>query len=602
MATFMSLEQMIDQACDEINHQPNLSLNLEIVDVINRKKSASREAASAIVRNVNGRSSHTALLALTLLDNCVKNCGYPFHLIISTKEFLNELVRRFPERPVNVTQVQYRILELIQQWNATLCVTSRYKDDFVHINDMYRLLSFKGYRFPAVAPDAAVLNPPEVFKTERELEEEDRIAQGAKLEELLRVGTPAALEQANDLMKVMAGYDLEKRPDYKKEVNEELDRIEQRVHLLNDMLNGKTSEERFKHDSTIEELFGSSKSAQTRIQSLVSSGEEEDRMERLLELNDLINTVIAKYEDFKSGKSVAKTNPASPTPSTGAASAKRPVVSPQTGPINLIDLDASELPAVVNFGLSTGTAAASKPPGNNLLDDLSNLNFAAPSAHSSAAVNPFASSTGASFIGLAPLAQPSTLPALSQPSVHGFGQGATLAGNTLGAAAGFPGTAGLSSSGSGTFQPAQAIPGFAQFGVPGTPGKTSPVQNAVSPVSPTQAQKREVVIFNKNGIQVHMKLLWKDNGWLSQLVFINTTPVPMADLNFQLALPKAMVLQMDPLSGQVIAPLNMAQVTQNLKISNPTKEPLRVRFKLSYSLNGAVVSEQGEYGDAAFTM
>ena len=34
-----------------------------------------------------------------LLDHCVKNCGYPFHLQISTKEFLNELVRRFPSQP-----------------------------------------------------------------------------------------------------------------------------------------------------------------------------------------------------------------------------------------------------------------------------------------------------------------------------------------------------------------------------------------------------------------------------------------------------------------------------------------------------------------------
>lgn len=34
-----------------------------------------------------------------LLDTLVKNCGYPFQLQIATKEFLNELVRKFPERP-----------------------------------------------------------------------------------------------------------------------------------------------------------------------------------------------------------------------------------------------------------------------------------------------------------------------------------------------------------------------------------------------------------------------------------------------------------------------------------------------------------------------
>jgi hypothetical protein len=34
-----------------------------------------------------------------LLDTLVKNGGYPFQLQVGTKEFLNELVRKFPERP-----------------------------------------------------------------------------------------------------------------------------------------------------------------------------------------------------------------------------------------------------------------------------------------------------------------------------------------------------------------------------------------------------------------------------------------------------------------------------------------------------------------------
>jgi ADP-ribosylation factor-binding protein GGA len=46
----------------------------------------------------------------------------------------------------------------------------------------------------------------QVLKTEDQLEAEDREAQGAKLENLLRIGTPAALAEANDLMKIMSGY------------------------------------------------------------------------------------------------------------------------------------------------------------------------------------------------------------------------------------------------------------------------------------------------------------------------------------------------------------------------------------------------------------
>jgi ADP-ribosylation factor-binding protein GGA len=37
--------------------------------------------------------------------------------------------------------------QLIHEWKNTICVTSKYKDDLVHIRDMHRLLSYKGYRF-----------------------------------------------------------------------------------------------------------------------------------------------------------------------------------------------------------------------------------------------------------------------------------------------------------------------------------------------------------------------------------------------------------------------------------------------------------------------
>ena len=104
------------------------------------------------------------LTRVKLLDICAKNCGYPFHLQISTKEFLNELVRRFPERPpIRGTRPQNKILELIEEWRQTICQTSKYKEDLGFIRDMHRLLSHKGYMFPEVRPDdAAVLNPSDV--------------------------------------------------------------------------------------------------------------------------------------------------------------------------------------------------------------------------------------------------------------------------------------------------------------------------------------------------------------------------------------------------------------------------------------------------------
>jgi len=159
------LQRFIQAACSPENYEPNLALNLEISDLINSKKgTAPREAAVAIVNYINHRNPNVSLLALSLLDICVKNCGYPFHLQIGTKEFLNELVRRFPERPpMRYSRVQMKILEAIEEWRSTICETSRYKEDMGFIRDMHRLLSYKGYTFPEVRrDDAAVLNPSDV--------------------------------------------------------------------------------------------------------------------------------------------------------------------------------------------------------------------------------------------------------------------------------------------------------------------------------------------------------------------------------------------------------------------------------------------------------
>ncbi|KAJ1339690.1 hypothetical protein BSLG_005723 [Batrachochytrium salamandrivorans] len=190
---------------------------------------------------------------------------------------------------MNITATQHRILELMQLWNATLCVNSRYKEDFKHINDI---------------SSSCTKN----LKTEDELEEEDRKAHGVKLEELIRKGTPAALAQANELMKVMTGYVwvdwMSVKSQTIKEVNQEIERIESRIILLNDMLNQRRPGESLAADSTIEELYRTAKSAQTKLQSFIELNDDEDRLARLLELNDLINIVLQKYSDVKSGKAI----------------------------------------------------------------------------------------------------------------------------------------------------------------------------------------------------------------------------------------------------------------------------------------------------------
>lgn len=78
----------------------------------------------------------------------------------------------------NAPPTHHRILEMIGEWNLSLAQNSRYKDDFKHVNDMFRLLQYKGYKFPETSKDIFLL-PPMTLQTEDQLEAEDRENQGA---------------------------------------------------------------------------------------------------------------------------------------------------------------------------------------------------------------------------------------------------------------------------------------------------------------------------------------------------------------------------------------------------------------------------------------
>ncbi|GAA5870301.1 hypothetical protein JCM8547_006597 [Rhodosporidiobolus lusitaniae] len=370
----------IERACDPSLHEPNLSLDLEIADLINSKKANTpREAAVEVVRLINHRNTHVAMLALHLLDILVKNCGYPFHLQISTKEFLNELVRRFPERPPTFPPPPMKkVLELVHEWKNTICVTSKHKEDLVHIRDMHRLLSYKGYRFPDFDRRAhSVLNPnAETLQTPDELEEEDREAQAAKLQELIRRGTPKDLAAAQELMKIMAGAAPEKQPNYEDQVAKELDRIQQRVLLLNEMLNNAKPKERFVEGDAYDQIAQKCRHVQPKLQKWIADSAENnpDAMDRLLLINDLINNVIKRYEAFKAGdrSATAEIDPALNGSSAAGSKARQ-----QAAQVSLIDFDdddafnAPTSPAPPHAGSSAPLAAGPSNP----LDDLASLSL-----------------------------------------------------------------------------------------------------------------------------------------------------------------------------------------------------------------------------------
>ncbi|BEJ13198.1 hypothetical protein CspHIS471_0303720 [Cutaneotrichosporon sp. HIS471] len=358
-----AVQALVDQACDPTLMSANDVVNIELAEAINKKKANSaREATQALLVYINSRNPNQSLIALNVLDHLVKSCGYPIHLQISTKEFLNELVRRFPERPPMVVgRVMARILELIHEWKNTICVASKHKDDLVHIRDMHRLLSYKGYRFKPfdAARAMATRNPNEDLKSPEELEDEDRNAKQAKLQELIRRATPRDLAAAQELMKQLAGAEPDKAVDYEKQTVSELEKVQSKAILLNDMLDNAKEGERVGVEGDVyDQVAAACRGARPRIQKWIENdtGEHEGLMDRLLMCNDLINSALDRFEAAKRGD-------------WGAAQTIAQQSNPAKKANDLISFDA--------FGDDEDTGGVSLPSGGDAAPSSSNPGFTA---------------------------------------------------------------------------------------------------------------------------------------------------------------------------------------------------------------------------------
>ncbi|KAB5591381.1 hypothetical protein CTheo_5172 [Ceratobasidium theobromae] len=314
------VELMVQRACDPSLHEPNYALNLELVEYIKKKKANTpREAAMATVHNINHRNPHVSILALNLLQTLVSSLGHLFHLQIATKEFLNELVRRFPERPPPFPgPIMTRILDMIHEWRETICKESRWKEDLGNIKDMHRLLGYKGYRFREARSNQQSQSAEATanLKSPEELEQEDRDAQSAKLQELIRRGTPRDLAAAQELMKSLSGA----------------------VILLNELLDNfdVSRGEKFAKGDAYDQVASVCRQARPKIQKWIGEAEEGDpeSLDTFLHVNDMINNVLDRYERYQKGDySVV----AEPTQTTSGA-------APKNNLIDFFDDDSSSAP------------------------------------------------------------------------------------------------------------------------------------------------------------------------------------------------------------------------------------------------------------------
>ncbi|EZF29467.1 hypothetical protein H109_00593 [Trichophyton interdigitale MR816] len=613
-----TLQRYIHNACDPQNYEPNLALNLEVVDLINTKRgNAPREAAMTIVQLINSRNANVAMLALALLDICVKNCGYPFHLQISTKEFLNELVRRFPERPpIRPSRAQQRILESIEEWRQTICQTSRYKDDLGFIRDMHRLLLYKGYMFPEIRrEDAAVLNPSDNLQSAEEMEEEEKIAQSAKLQELIRRGNPDDLREANRLMKIMAGYDTRHRTDYRAKAAEEVSRVQEKAKLLEEMLENFKPGDKLSEGDVYEELASALQNAHPKIQKMCEDeSEDNEAVSKLLEINDSIHRTVQRYKLIKAGDVTAAANIPKGTLGTSTGVKKN-----AANELSLIDFGGEEEQV---SAASNGSTAVKPPAASTLEGDLLGLSFQdEPQGQGSVALplgpaEELLLTTGEGSSS-ASLPKSPSIPSTSTPTPKPSDAFATIISGGSRTSSPFNKLQSSASSNAAS----SSLLDLGQL-ASGPPAPTLHAQHSPQPTSQskqvTTAQTSDAddewtfssalpeetlpsqntieVLNTTIGIKMQVKRFPGENKIHGLVSFSNNTPHAISELHFQIAIEKAYSLQLRPQSGRDIAPYQKIGVQQQLQMDGvqPGKgNTVRLRYKVSYKVGQELNESDG---------
>lgn len=238
-----------------------------------------------------GEDAQQVHLALCLLDLLVINCGYPMHLAVSRREFLNKLVYRFPPNAFHdpLDKCHHIILTLLKKWTVALSERSKHHGDFGNIRLMASLLRAKGFPSPEVREaeiDAIIAHERVGLRTKEELEAEERLVLETKLEELLNRGTPGDLRMANELMKKIIGYtEADNQQTYSKSESQ----IEHDLNLLHDkvILLESTGE-----GASRDILLRECKDAIPRLFQLANSQLSEPVMGKLLALNERLHSAV----------------------------------------------------------------------------------------------------------------------------------------------------------------------------------------------------------------------------------------------------------------------------------------------------------------------
>ncbi|XP_051242577.1 ADP-ribosylation factor-binding protein GGA3 [Dicentrarchus labrax] len=601
-----TLESLFSQATDPNNQEDRWDCIQGFYQLVNQETDGPQVAIRLLSHKIQSPQEREALQALTVLEACMNNCGKRFHKEAAKFRFLNELIKVLTPKYFGAwtpQKVKDRVTEVLYGW--TLWLKEEPK-----IQEAYCMLKKQGIvKNDPKLSDTLIMAPPPQRTTESVFDQEDK---AQLLARLLKSGRPEDLETANRLIKSTMKEEQEKAEKASKREST-LKEVESCTKQLRELLDEHTiTGTSLQPSDDVKTLYERCDRLRPSLFRLASDTMDDDAaLAQVLAANDELTLVVSAYKDRVGKRECNGGRERSKSEEEMEGKNKAPTSPREIKSYHLIDLSALDSPQTHRKADSPPSFESSSPMFSSLLEssfhsvadqDLNELDF-------DNLVSKKTQETSRSYYE--DLLQLNGEVQMKNAEQNG-GRGLLLTARGCGGSSTTPNGTNIWSlphSEQFTESPSKTQKQFNK--VSGSPVKleesscpSTVLKNVFVPMETIKPSHFEpITLYDQGGIHVSLHFA-KDSppGHPDVAVVVistvNTSALEVKDLVFQAAVPKTMLVKLQPASGTHLPPYNPLlpppAISQVLLLANPQKRKVRLRYKLTLTHGDQQPKETGE--------
>jgi hypothetical protein len=268
---------------------------------------------------MRNKNSQTQLLALYLLEACLKNCGMNFHFQVSAKSFVKTMSELGTSKK-STPAVRDKALDLLRQ----LSEAWRSRPQFVIFQDTVMSLTRQGVIFPLPDSTASPIFAPNT---------RSNTVYGAQhsLPEMQMANARTYAQPQSQAQHVQPPMHAAPAPQPASYGPVELEIIEGNCQLLGEMLTALSSPTEINGNELIDDFVETLERSQPIIQQMIiNAALPEDKLAHCLSLNDAISQVLERASALKARASISAAaastglqNPVHPPPPVSPMATER---------------------------------------------------------------------------------------------------------------------------------------------------------------------------------------------------------------------------------------------------------------------------------------